>query len=40
VGVLEIQEALGHGSIDTTMVYLKDIGATRVVSVLANREEW
>jgi len=40
VGVLEIQEALGHGSVDTTMVYLKDIGATRVVSILANRREW
>ena len=40
VGVLEIQEALGHGSVDTTMVYLKGIGATRVVAILANREEW
>jgi integrase len=40
VGVLEIQEALGHGSVDTTRIYLNGIGATRVVSILANREEW
>lgn len=40
VGVLEIQEALGHRSVDTTLRYLKDIGATRVVEILATRDEW
>jgi len=26
--------------VDTTLRYLKDIGATRVVEILATRDEW
>ena len=40
VGVLEIQEALGHSRLETTRAYLGSIGATTVVSMLSNRKEW
>jgi integrase len=38
IGIVHIQEGLGHGNLGTTAAYLKSIGASEVVAVTAGRE--